>query len=327
MRQLLTLGGIGLVVAGCAGDGGTGLPPPAMRISATATANGNDQTGEVATALPLPLRVVVDSVGVEQEGVTVRWNASAGILAPAASVTDAAGMATTTWTLDSVVGLGLVTATLDGSPAKVTFRATARPGPAVSIKKESGDGQTACVNQADFPIALGVRVADRYGNAAPGPVTWRVGNGPVRFTEPPSGLADSGGFSSTRLRPRTTQGSALVEASLEGGAPAVTFNLTVGPPCRLVRLLMGGGFVSVRNGSRNPAVDTIPAGRAVLWMATFDYDAHRVVSVGSPSFTSPGDFPYALDYPQVSVTFTVPGSYAYADSYNPDLPGGIVVVQ
>ena len=51
-------------------------------------------------------------------------------------------------------------------------------------------------------------------------------------------------------------------------------------------------------------MDTIRAGETMEWIQTpFDYDLHRVVSVGDPSFQDTGDFPYA-NPSIVSVRFT-----------------------
>ncbi len=328
MRRLLLLGGMGLGVAGCgAGDGGMGPPPLSVEtVSPTATASGNAQAGAVATALPLPLRVVVDSAGTRKAGVTVTWHTSDGLLAPQASVTDAAGIATAAWTLDTVVGTRYATATVAGLNT-VTFRATAVPGPA-SIQKVLGDNQTMGVN-ARFFLPLSVFVGDRYGNAVSGhAVTWTVVNGPVRLNadDIPS-KTDLNGYSTMDLSPVGTEGSALVRASLPGGGPATEFTLTVGPPQYVVLLGGGPAFTSVQNGTTNPAVDTVPAGQTVRWLLeSADGDLfHHLVSVGTPSFLVPGSpnsFPST-----VSVTFTQPGTYHYADFYNPRTATGVIVVR
>ena len=99
MRQMLLWCGVGLVIAGCAGDDGDGTGPPPLpgkTLSATQSASGNHQSGGVAAKLPLPLRVVVDSAGRTLAGATVAWRASGGTLLPASGVTDAAEIATAT---------------------------------------------------------------------------------------------------------------------------------------------------------------------------------------------------------------------------------------
>jgi plastocyanin len=131
MRELLLWGACSLVIAGCAGDGGTGPLPPETTLSATPTASGNEQLGRITTTLPLPLRVVVDSAGVKKAGVTVTWHTSAGVLVPHGA-TDAAGIAAATWTLDAVPGEKSATATVAGLNM-VTFGATALGGPTVFV--------------------------------------------------------------------------------------------------------------------------------------------------------------------------------------------------
>ena len=108
------------------------------------------------------------------------WHTSNGLVTPQASVTDAAGIATASWTLDTVAGTRYATASVTGLNA-VGFRATALAGPAALIQKVLGDSQTMGVN-ARFSSPLGVLVTDRYRNAVSGKVvTWTVVNGPVRI--------------------------------------------------------------------------------------------------------------------------------------------------
>jgi len=224
MRTLLLWCAIGLAVWGCAGDGTGPLPPEAVKtLSATPTASGNDQFGRTSSTLPLPLRVVVDSAGAKKAGVTVTWHASSGLVVPQ-GVTDVAGIATATWTLDAVAGPKSATATVPGLNT-VTFGATALAGPTVFL----------------YAVA-------RHS------------------------------------------------------------------------------FVSAQNGSTGPAVDTIPAGRAMTWiLRDSDRGDHRVVSVGSPSFKGSGLLNAAYDALQVSVTFALSGTYHYADAGTGAT--GIVVVQ
>jgi plastocyanin len=301
-------------------------------LSATLSASGNGQSSGVTTKLPLPLRVVVDSAGTKVPGVQVNWRASGGTLVPASGVTDAAGIATATWTLDTVAGALSATAISPGLRDTVTFGATAAPGPAAALKKFAGDNQTVGVNAA-FAFPLGVDATDRYGNPVMGQVAWTIEHGPVTFTVPSSGPTNEVGTSYVSFRPVGTQGSALVRASLSGTAATADFNVTVGPARYLVLLNSGAdygtglihtAFVSIQNSSTNPAVDTIPSGQTVVWMLPGGLAPHRVVSLGTPSFPDPGD-PLPSADPTVSVTFTVPGTYQYADFYNAGATGTIVV--
>ncbi len=332
MRQILCCG-IGLVLAGCgASDGGVGPPPPPpVRVALAPTASGNDQVGPLATALSEPLRVVVDSAGTKRAGVTVSWHVSGDDIAPQSSVTNAAGIAAATWTIGTVAGIHFATVTVVGSLDTVTFSATAPPGPAAALQKTAGDKQTVGANAA-FLSDLSVSVTDRYGNAIAGAaqgVTCTVEHGPVAFIEILSG-DNTSPYSTARLRPLGSQGGAVVRAALSRIAQTVDFTLTVGPPHYAVflrPLAPKTVFLSQQNATSAPAVDTIPAGQAVVWtLDPFDYyDIHSVVSVGMPSFPNTGNFPYR-NPSTVSVTFSAPGTYHYADGANTDVTG-IVVVQ
>jgi hypothetical protein len=130
VRQILLLGALGLVASGCAGDG-TG-PQPSPRITVSKI-SGDEQIGGINSTLLLPLRVVVDSAGTKQAGVVVTWQTSGGVIDPPSGVTDAAGIATATWTLDGVAVANVATATVDGVNP-VTFRATALPGRVVFLQ-------------------------------------------------------------------------------------------------------------------------------------------------------------------------------------------------
>jgi plastocyanin len=145
-------------------------------------------------------------------------------------------------------------------------------------------------------------------------------SGPINFVTI-GGATDVSGLSKAVVTPSGTEGAAIVRASLPGVA-AGDFSLTVGPPEWDVTLR--GVFISAQNGSRSPAVDTIPAGKTMKWTLVFDYDYHRLVSVGTPSFSG-GEFTNA-NPSTVSVEFTTPGTYHYADFYQP-VHTGIIVVQ
>jgi hypothetical protein len=93
---------------------------------------GNNQTARVNRALATPLSVIVRDIGGNAvAGVTVQFAVltGGGGVSVASAVSDANGVASTTWTLGSTVGIQTVSATstgLTGSP--LTFSATAQPG-------------------------------------------------------------------------------------------------------------------------------------------------------------------------------------------------------
>jgi plastocyanin len=283
------------------------------------------QTGVVGTALPLPLRVRVTSEHAIKAGATVHWHAFDGSVSPEASTTDADGIATAEWTLGTVAGSGKVEITVDSasSPA-MFFTATARPGPAARIAVFGDSVATLPLNHAaGHPFTA--RVEDQYGNGIPGEaVSWTVQQGPVTLREPDS-TTDTEGLSTTEIDPTGDEGEAVVRAALAGSGGSTDFAVTITAASADVNLQAAGAlsFVSAQNGS-SPAVDTIPAGRAVTWILQFDYGQHAIASVGQPGFVG-GDFPYYAATSLVTVTFPNPGTYQYTDPYVPGSAGTLVV--
>jgi plastocyanin len=84
-------------------------------------------------------------------------------------------------------------------------------------------------------------------------------------------------------------------------------------------------FTSARNGSSDPAVDTVAVNGTVTWTwAAGETLAHSVRSTGSPSFTSSG----ILTGPgsTYQFTFTAPGTYQYDCAVHGQLMTGSIVV-
>jgi adhesin/invasin len=144
----------------------TGNPGSATNI---ALVQGNGQTGTVGSTLGTTLQVLVtDNLANPVQGVTVGWATGSGNLSPASSVTNASGIATTTWTLGTTPGAVSATGSvggLTGSP--VAFSATANPGAPVNITITQGNGQSATVNTA-VATAPAVRISDQFNNPLSG---------------------------------------------------------------------------------------------------------------------------------------------------------------
>ena len=105
----------------------------------------NGQIGVVGAELPLPLSVRVESDGAPRAGVTVDWAVSAGSILPARTVSDAAGLASATWTLGPKIGTMTATTTVAGAAGSpVSFSATGR-APVVRPRRPAHDGQTGVV--------------------------------------------------------------------------------------------------------------------------------------------------------------------------------------
>ncbi|HSR91867.1 MAG TPA: hypothetical protein VLK88_11220 [Gemmatimonadales bacterium] len=324
---------VSAVVSGAQGSPVTFSATAPVTVTVDPPTDG--QIGVVGATLTQPLRVTVRSDGTPSAGVAVTWVVSGGTITPASSITDDAGIATATWTLGHIAGVGQAWVKIPVSLDPVGFfTATALPGPAAVIAKVGGDAQTVPANRATFSSLIAL-VTDQYDNRVQGAaVTWSVESGPVTFVTMGS-ATDAGGRSAAMLAPNGTVGGAVVRAALPGGTPAVTFTLTVGPPAPYVVIVRTNysnstpdAFLSAQNGTTNPAVDTIPAGATMEWRVIpwdyFLYYGRDLVPVGQPSFPLQH---YPPDDPStVSVTFTVPGTYHYADNWSPG-GAGIIVVQ
>jgi plastocyanin len=84
-------------------------------------------------------------------------------------------------------------------------------------------------------------------------------------------------------------------------------------------------FTSARNGTSNPAVDTVAVNGTVTWTWAAGADLpHSVQSTGSPSFTSSGILSGAGNTYQF--TFTAPGTYQYDCAVHGQLMTGRIVV-
>lgn len=201
------------LIASCgSGKGEPGPGPTPASIKAT---SGNQQTGVAGTSLAAPLAVVVaDKDGRALSNQRVEWDVSAGsgTVQPVASMTNANGIATTTWTLGTTAGTATVTARVSGLNP-VAFTANVLPGSAASV-----------VATPDFAfleigdtIRVRATVRDQYGNS--------LSNQAVSFTSLESSVATVG---STGLVTAVAMGEARIVA--EAGARADTVPVSVGPP-------------------------------------------------------------------------------------------------
>jgi plastocyanin len=311
---LLVAVGIG---AACGGDGGgTGNNPPTT-IAKASTLSGEAQVGPVATALPLPLRVVVARDGAPLAGENVTWATASGTIGPSPATTDANGIAAATWTLGNVAGARTATATLAGATGSpVTFTATANPGPANAIFKVAGDLQGEAIN-TNFAQQAQVRVEDQFGNVKSGATVDWVGAGTVLPTAA-SSVTNAQGIASVTVAAQGNAGAGTVVASVVGVVATQTFDFTVGH--RKVTAAANISFTSARNGTSDPARDTIAAGQTVVWVRTGAL-GHTVESTGSPSFTSSGLFDV------FALMFQTTGTYTYQCNPHGSAMTGEVVVE
>lgn len=149
------------------GQADTAFVSVTLGAKSIALQSGDGQRGIVRAALAQPVVVKVtasDGVGVAGVNVGFAVASGGGTVGNATVATDAAGLASTTWTLGGIVGEQTVTATangLTGSP--VTFKATARSVAPVKLAIATGPAAT---NGAGSPLPVTVNALDAQGDVA-----------------------------------------------------------------------------------------------------------------------------------------------------------------
>ncbi len=137
-----------------------GAGPPAS----IAVFSGDAQAGPAGSALPKPLTVAVrDALGIGVAGVEVGFAPSEGGVAPAASLTNASGLAATTWTLGPTVGPQQVVVSA-AALAPVTFTAEGvEPPPTCILEPVDPTGFDI---QVCFVLPTDASVRTAFANAA-----------------------------------------------------------------------------------------------------------------------------------------------------------------
>lgn len=173
---------VGLIaLSGCAIEGGeeaalsvNKLLKPAPIPDHIVLVSGDTQTGSVAAALPIPVRVqIVDASGIPVPGVSIRFNATVGggSVAPSSVTTDANGFASTSWTLGTIAGANTLSVDrngtpLPGSPSTIAFNAVGVPAAPASLRIAMQPSSTAIAGAA-LSTQPQVEIIDAYGNRVP----------------------------------------------------------------------------------------------------------------------------------------------------------------
>jgi plastocyanin len=294
-------------------------------VVARAPVSGNNQVGTVGQALASPIRVLVTRDGQPEVGATVTWSASGtgALMSPASDMTDAAGLAASTWTLPHAAGTPTAAATVSGANGSpVGFSATAQPGAATTLALKSGNSQSGEVSMA-LSAPLKVRAADQFGNGVAGVlITWQAtgGGGSVA---PSTSTTDTTGATTAWTLGATlgAQGAQGAAAGLTGSPVAFTATGTPPPPPT--------SDVVVSNNAFTPNALTITAGTRVRWTWGAGALLHSVESTGtgapgSPTFTSSATMTGAGSV--YTFTFNTPGVYTYDCVVHGALMQGTVTV-
>ncbi len=314
--------------------GASSFPTALLRVRKAPLPNGDGQIGAAGTPLPLPLRVIVDSAQIPRAGVEVTWSAAAGTIEPLTSLTDSAGIAVASWTLDMIAGVATATATIAENPGlPANFSATARAGTVTRICCGVIPLAPMMMDGTYYP-SRGVFPTDQFSNVVKGErLTWQVVSGPISVVVI-NVTPDQYGVSYMRLSPTGFEGVGVVRAALASAPASVYLDLSVS-----VRANGAVAYIeyvphptasfqtwahSGHNGSVDPAVDTIAAGQTMVWaLQDYDYDIHRITTSGGSLSLSTGDWAYGQM--QDSVTLSTPGTYQYTDAYHATFKGTVVV--
>ncbi len=203
-------------------DGGfCGCP---LTPSPPATPNGQFAvTGMVGQPVTISL-AAIDRKGHTAPGVLVSWAVmrGGGAIDVASSTTDTSGIASVTWTLDTIAKTDSLRASI-ASGATMLVTATAQHGKAVLGAKVSGDSQTVALGGMSAPLV--VAVADRYGNPVSGvAVAWVVTGGGTLSAI--TTKTDTSGMTQVTLSADPNAPGAHQVIATYGFARASTFTLT-----------------------------------------------------------------------------------------------------
>jgi plastocyanin len=177
-----------------------------------------------------------------------------------------------------------------------------------------GNAQTGVINTA-LAQPLVAMVTDEFGNGVAGvDVNWAATGATLSASTDVTG---TGGVSEVTVTLGGTAGPVTITAESAGlqGSP-VTFTATATEPLPIpttASVTVGdNSFLSVRNATTNPAVDTVAVAGSVTWTwAASSGASHNITSTGSPSFTSRGTVtPPPLPEPHTA-NFAAAGTYNY----------------
>jgi len=258
--------------------------------STVAVVSGNAQTAVVGTALPAPLVVrVLDDAGNAVGGATIRWTASNGTIA-AISSTTFDGRSPANLTLGTLAGPASASA-LIASGRRVTFSATAQPGP---FSRLAFATQPANAVAGVAMPAVRVALLDAHGNqtTATNAVTVALGNnasgatlGGTLVRNAASGVAAFGDLTIDNA------GNAFTLVASAGGVATTTsapFNVAAAPTPKLTIVAGDAQLAAAGSGvAITPSVKVTDAsGSAVAGaVVTFSPSNSGVISPATPVVT------------------------------------------
>jgi plastocyanin len=298
-----------LTACGGGGDGGGGGPnPPPNVIAKTATANGDNQSGTVGSALALPFCVRVSKDGASQTDVNVTWSTIGGSMNPTTDPTSFDGSSCSTLTLAQATGAYTAQAAVSGATGSpVVFHATANPGAPSQLQEAFGDGVSGEVN-SDIDIAA--RVTDAFGNGIANiAVAYAVTAGAATVLPASTGSLAGTGNAPVTVTLGPVAGPVVVTATSAGltNSPMdfhLTAVLTPPPPSAIT--------ITLHNNSFTPSIDTVAVGGTVTWdWPSAGIGPHSVTTTGPTSFVSDARGEIFGPTTYGPITFNTAGTYFY----------------
>jgi adhesin/invasin len=282
--------GAAAILVSCASDSLTlpGEGEPAFVI----IENGNGQEGTAGRMLTDSLVVTVtDGESRPVVSRTIAFSVSGGgVVQPASVATNGEGKAVFRWVLGPGAGQQSLEAGLGSSgqlEPKVTFLATAVPGPVQAMDPMGGDGQSAPAG-TPLPSPLVVRLQDSFGNGVAGArVSWQVSDGMLSQSTSTTG---DDGAASVVWTLGSSVGQQTATASFEGanGSPTTfTATATQGASPRLAIVTQPSAQVqSGQPFSRQPSVRLETAGGSAIAMGGVSITAAIASGGGTLSGTT-----------------------------------------
>lgn len=220
--------------------------------------SGDLQTGPVGSVLGVPLQVrVVDRLGAPIPNQTVIFAVTqGGGITSSPSVSQSDGVAASTWTLGTAVGVAQQASASLGNGLSTTFTATAQAGPPAQLVVNVGQGQTATVGTA-VSIPPAVQVRDGFGNLLPGvTVNFTVvsGGGTVSGG---SVVTDAGGVARVGSWSLGTAAGPNTLGVSVAGLPTLSFSATALPGPAATVLIQAGQNQSAAAGSPVPVPPSV----------------------------------------------------------------------
>lgn len=221
--------------------------------------SGDGQVARVNTELTAPLVVsVVDAAGHTVAGALVSWSAVNGTVAPTSS-TDANGRASAVMTLGSRAGSASATAAI-ANGQRVTFSATAQPGPVVAIAF-SAQPSNGIVGSLLSPVRVSLLDANGNQTSATNSVSIALANNStgamLAGTLQRNAVAGVATFDDLKID-QAGNGYSLIAHS--GSLPAIAsspFNVSSGPAGGATIAVLAGDNQSATVGSTTPVAPAV----------------------------------------------------------------------